>query len=495
MATSNFEPDVGGGRGYSIAFTDKDAYASVQNYFTASASWPVKSMSISMWIRWTGVNGIRSWPFTVMAANDPNHIQIGLNTVQNVNNWTPNLQLFITQLTSYAPVTNLNSFSSCWTKVTITFNATDVSIYYNGTLASHAVGNGNPLRWTDTTAFFLGGYVQQVYMFCTMIACCVCFVTIISSKFHSPSCQRFHSTVFQQANDPTLVSATQSERFFGWMDDLAFYNRVLTVEEISKNWQQAIHVVTTDPSLFLYYNFDEGPVSTVITNHGTIGPQGDLYNGKVLGSSTYMDTASQAILPVKQGLFAPGVPVVGAPTSLPVVFAVDAGASARLRIACPLTTTTTTAASLVPSQAQLSLPSETGKIYQTDLSRTRITTPNTALTSAAAEFWYYASATTNSGSPIVDKMQYSCVCNGATQSGIINVIINPAVVPDQTISIVAVSGTTANFNLHGSLGNPGLMKVNITSLPTLGRLSQLDYALPKLATLISKVSHSIKQSQ
>ena len=63
------------------------------------------------------------------------------------------------------------------------------------------------------------------------------------------------------------------------MDDVAFYNRVLTVGEISKNWQTVVD--TTDPSLFLYYNFDEGPSSTVITNHGTIGTQGDLYNGQV----------------------------------------------------------------------------------------------------------------------------------------------------------------------------------------------------------------------
>ena len=40
------------------------------------------------------------------------------------------------------------------------------------------------------------------------------------------------------------------------MDDLAFYNRALSADEIMKHWQ---HVVdTTDSSLFLYYDFDEG---------------------------------------------------------------------------------------------------------------------------------------------------------------------------------------------------------------------------------------------
>ena len=322
------------------------------------------------------------------------------------------------------------------------------------------------------------------------------YLTLVLSAYFSHdhfSALIMHSSLFhclQQASNTNLVTAIQTEHFFGWMDDLAFYNRVLPAEEISKNWQHA--VVTTDPSLFLYYNFDEGPGSAFIKNHGTIGPQADLYNGQILGSTTYLETVTHAILPVTPGIFAPGVPVIGASSSLPVVFAVDAGASARLRIACQLTTTTTTttAASLIPSQAQfVSLPSGPGKIYQTDLSQTRITSSPTVLTSAVAEFWYYASAIP-SGSPAVDSMQYSCICNGAPQTGIINVIIQPAVVPDQTISVVAVSGTTLNFNLHGSLVNPGLMKVNITSLPALGRLSQWNFEQPTLTTLIVKVSQN-----
>ena len=274
---------------------------------------------------------------------------------------------------------------------------------------------------------------------------------------------------------------------------MALYNRILSVDEIQKNWQMAVD--TTDPSLFLYYNFDEGPGSPIIRNHGSIGSQGDLYNGQVLGSTKYLETTSQTTLAVKPGVFCPGVPVIGASSSLPVTFAVDAGASARLRIPCQLTATTTTPSSLIPLQPQIvSLPSGSGKIYQTDISQTRITTPNTVLTSATAEFWYYASsATTKSGSSstIVDSLQYSCVCNGATQTGTINVIINPAVVPDHSISLVVVAGTTANFNLHGSLSNPGLMKVNITSLPTLGRLSQWNFNQPDLITPILKVSNHV----
>ena len=46
-----------------------------------------------------------------------------------------------------------------------------LSVYFNGSLARTMPGNGVPLRWTDTTALFLGGNVQQVCLsflsFCT----------------------------------------------------------------------------------------------------------------------------------------------------------------------------------------------------------------------------------------------------------------------------------------------------------------------------------------
>ena len=363
------------------------------------------------------------------------------------------------------------------------------------------------------------GLIQQPYFWVEMYNRCVPPFTLSTlfplCFFHSFIVCVCDSTFFQQASNTELVTAQRSNHFYGWMDDLAFYNRVLSVEEIANNWQKAVD--TTDSSLFLYYNFDEGPGSTLIRNYGTIGSQANLYNGQVhshstvlfhivdqshslticalstcdqvLGSTTYLEVDSSVTFPVKPAMFTPGVPVIGASSSLPVVFAVDVGATVRLRIACQLTTTTTTAASLIPSLAKfVTLPSETGKIYQTDINQTPITNLPTALTGPAAEFWYSAS-TTIIGSPIIDSMQYSCVCNGVTQTGTINVIVNPVVVPDQTISLV-VPGTTTTINLHGSLANPGLMKVNITSLPTLGYLSQLNFQQPNLITPITKVSQS-----
>ena len=121
-----FDADGGGGRGYSLSFTDQDSYASVRNYFTANDAWPVTSMSLTVWLRWVAVSpgGFRSWAFTVLAANDPNHVQLNLNVVQKENNWIPNLELYIANLVSFAPVSNLNSLSNCWTHVTMTFNLT-----------------------------------------------------------------------------------------------------------------------------------------------------------------------------------------------------------------------------------------------------------------------------------------------------------------------------------------------------------------------------------
>ena len=119
---SNFDPDVGGGRGYSIAFTNEDSYASIQNYFTPSTQWPVTAMTFSLWMRWLAVSpgGIRSFAFTVLAKDDPNHVQMLLNVVQRQKNWLPNLEIYATQVTSFSKLVDLDS----WTHVTMTFNLT-----------------------------------------------------------------------------------------------------------------------------------------------------------------------------------------------------------------------------------------------------------------------------------------------------------------------------------------------------------------------------------
>ena len=133
---TNFDPDIGGGRGYSIAFTDKDAYASVPGYFEPSSKWPVTFMTLSLWMRWVAISpgGIRSWAFSTIAANDTNHVQIALNVVQKQKNWLPNVEVFAAEVSSFTPVTNLNSLSGCWTHITMTYNLTGVWLRLKRTL-------------------------------------------------------------------------------------------------------------------------------------------------------------------------------------------------------------------------------------------------------------------------------------------------------------------------------------------------------------------------
>ena len=80
---------------------------------------------MSVWLRWVGIapGGIRSFALTVLAANDPSHIQFGLNVAQTENGWVPNLEQFLVQSSSFAPV-HLPDFTTSWTHVTMTYNMT-----------------------------------------------------------------------------------------------------------------------------------------------------------------------------------------------------------------------------------------------------------------------------------------------------------------------------------------------------------------------------------
>lgn len=51
----------------------------------------------------------------------------------------------------------------------------------------------------------------------------------------------------------------------------------------------------SDPSLFIYYNFDEGPGSTTIKNYGEAGSVADLDNGKVFNGDLYYELISKEL--------------------------------------------------------------------------------------------------------------------------------------------------------------------------------------------------------
>jgi hypothetical protein len=138
-----------------------------------------------------------------------------------------------------------------------------------------------------------------------------------------------------------------------------------------------------------------------------------------------------------------------------------------------------------PSQAILtSYVKGNGTLAQVDTSRTAIGTFPATLTSPLGSFWYTAPA-----SPAhyrtVDSLPYTCTCNGALQTGIIQITILAPMTPDPTIRVIAIASTTSNLFLHGSIAHPGALTINITTLPALGSLSQLDFYNPHDATIIT----------
>jgi hypothetical protein len=136
-----------------------------------------------------------------------------------------------------------------WTKFTVTWKTngdnSTISYYFNGTLISRGISSGTYMDWTDDGFLVLGGYAL------------------------APS------------------SLQNRDHFVGWIDGLAFYNHAMSEETVTQNWMNAPNI--SDPSLVLYYNFDEGPNSDIIYNHGIAGSVGNLYNGRVADGVYYSD--------------------------------------------------------------------------------------------------------------------------------------------------------------------------------------------------------------
>ena len=75
------------------------------------------------------------------------------------------------------------------------------------------------------------------------------------------------------------------------------------------------------------------------------------------------------------------------------------------------------------------------------------------------------------------------MCN--VQTGTTNFIITADMTPDPSISVTIVSTITTNIFFHGSIAHPGTLTINISSLPTLGSLSQMDFYNPQNITPIT----------
>ena len=196
--------------------------------------------------------GLRACAFTMIANGDTNHVQPFV-----LDSTSEQLTVVVNIATSSANfiVPPNDDIWTYWTKLTVTYNTTgsvsETRLYLNSTLIGKRISNGKILRWSDQSTLLLGGYSLSA------------------------------------------TSTVLTERFEGWMDDLAFYSRVLSPKEISSKWHYPAN--TSDSSLFIYYDFDDGPSSSIATNRGLAGSVADLYNGKVFGGLIYFDSNSQSI--------------------------------------------------------------------------------------------------------------------------------------------------------------------------------------------------------
>jgi hypothetical protein len=447
---SYLDPNVGGGnRGYSASFHTVDQYLGSNAFFTASKAWPTTALTVSAWFRLSSFNVTvgYSTALTMIVALDTNHVQP--YTFQVLNN-APGIGTFfglsgVNWVFSDASMSTSPLTSPYWTKITSVYTsngaASCISLYTNGTKLFSVHGNGTTIYLADGSgASVVGGFPNAANQF------------------------------------------KASNKYYGWVDDLAMYNVAWTDSQVAANWAHLANV--TDPALFLYYTFDEGPGAKVVKNWGSVGAQGDLTNGAMMGSTTYLETDSQTQRTMQPATFSPGAPAVGA-TAQPVVYAVDAGVTARLRVTCVQRTAATVA---TPTQATLLAYGGSGRVYQADAGGARIVTFPAVLSSKTADFMYTAPAINTT-----ESLSFTAVCAGAAQSGKISIIVKPPLIPDPTLSVFVVLGQPPPaVYLHGSIANPtATLKVNITKLPTLGHLAQLNYSDPTAMVPITEPNTAV----
>jgi hypothetical protein len=259
---------------------------------------------------------------------------------------------------------------------------------------------------------------------------------------------------------PTSIST--DDRFMGWIDELAFYSRVLTDAEIKSNWLKEADI--TDSSLFIYYNFEEGPGSVTIKNLGVAGPQADLHNGQIFGGPRYFETVSSQLRTVAPCSFVPGAPVAPVQSSPPIVVSLYTSSDILIRITCAISTVT-------PSSSSITFYNETGQLYQNNNGQHGglISSFPTVVTSSENDVFYVAQNVSS-----VERFSYDASCGGVTQSGqVVISIINPAT-PRSDIMLDLAMDSGAIIFLGADDSKGASLSAEITSLPTLGVLYQLD---------------------
>mmetsp|Transcript_9320 Transcript_9320/g.9396 ORF Transcript_9320/g.9396 Transcript_9320/m.9396 type:complete len:1334 (-) Transcript_9320:2058-6059(-) len=455
-ARSHWTSDFGGHRGWALAFSGDDEYAAPPAYFSPSSNFPTTEITVSAWLRFMGFNrfgGKRSFSFSMIAAGDSNHVQpfsikvssTGLLVISGIIG-TASIEIPLLSTTTNAT----SDVWNYWFHITTTYRQSgshcNFLFYFNGTLAANSTQPGNSLRWSDDSTIVLGGYALS--------------------------------------NTGTLIR----DRFIGWIDELKFYNRILSSAEIASNWQKQGN--TSDTSLFIYYNFDEGPKasSNTIINHGTVGSMADLMNGEMYGGGLYYDIQTSSIRSVKPAKYVPGVPVLGQTNALPISVSVDATTTKRVKITCSDLTVTATS-------VQITTVNVTGQIYQAPTASGKdvtlgaaITTAPTTLTSTTAELMYVAPSIQAHN---FDVFTYSCTCGSATEIGKVVIRVSDPPTSYSDISVTMVVNTRLSFGLGGTQPINGLLSAKITSLPAKGTLYQSSFDDPDVKVAITAVPTNV----
>lgn len=169
---------------------------------------------------------------------------------------------------------------------------------------------------------------------------------------------------------PTNLSI--NDRLIGWMDDLAFYNRVMSENEMATTWQNAAD--NSNGSLVINFNFDEAPNHDTIKNYSiaramlAILPFIEHLKGRIFRGQLF-EANSQAIRSVKFATFVPGAPVLH-PSNVPIVVSLEITITMTIRVRC-LVQPLQRSLPLVPTSGTITYFDDDGKLYQKKNGRNR----------------------------------------------------------------------------------------------------------------------------
>ena len=184
-------------------------------------------------MRYTGLQqtgALRGFPISLIAKGDSNHFQpfVVFNEIGKP------LQIACVAVSTGQVITLPPKYEGIfyWSKFTLTYTTTgskSLSIFYiNGTMIANWTDAGKVMRWSDSSTLLIGVDMITLNK----------LINQLTSKHHAHTLNIVILFIFVTLGGYSSSSTHISNRyrFLGWMDDLAFYNRVLSPHEIKSNW-------------------------------------------------------------------------------------------------------------------------------------------------------------------------------------------------------------------------------------------------------------------